>query len=479
MIRYHFIKKILCSLLLIVLIANQLCHAAIVSDNDGSAFVTKNEFESMKENFKSQVENYNASIDARIDGAIAAYLAGMRLSTKEEQESLINTINDSCDDSYKSGTSTIKYGYRCMAKSYSIPSTQEPVGAIVGAFFSHGFLSAPSNTYIVGGWQRVGLDFDHRGGVGDVPIPSSGRRNGKYLLMSKYNDKFYLTNNTADICYRYYIVGNMAGHENVFPDGNDSWEWNLPEFKNEDNYWSIKYVDIGGRFPTRTTAWYNQRCFYGATYEMNKTINVLPMCGRISGNVYGLENEKIKSMKIQNSTYNWNWYPAAAMYFLREISGSWTSYSLTVSTPVSSTFYFNCHPYEQIALSDLIDYTASRIYGDDDVAIYGGLPIFKASNNGKVTMKMTFMSVSNNDVYIGLKKQQFSNDDSDYSIQSELNLRNEKDEKYTTNKFEVNKEYTFVMDVRKDDTIWLKSYDSSSNTGFTGAKTGAIILEVD
>jgi hypothetical protein len=127
----------------------------------------------------------------------------------------------------------------------------------------------------------------------------------------------------------------------------------------------------------------------------------------------------------------------------------------------------------------LINYNASRIYGDDNVAIYGGLPIFKSSNNGKVTMKITFMSVSNGDVYIGLKNQQFGNDDTDYSIQSELNLRNEKDEKYTSNKFQVNKEYTFVMDVKKDETVWLRTYDSTSDTGFTGAQTRSIILEVD
>ena len=56
--------------------------AAIVSDNDGSAFVTKAEFEAMKRDFADQVTNYNESIDAKIDGAIAAYLAGIKLKKR-------------------------------------------------------------------------------------------------------------------------------------------------------------------------------------------------------------------------------------------------------------------------------------------------------------------------------------------------------------------------------------------------------------
>ena len=66
--------------------------AAIVSDNDGAAFVTKAEFEALKEDFASQVDQYNTSIDSKIDGAIAAYLAGTRLSKKEVVK-LDNTFN--------------------------------------------------------------------------------------------------------------------------------------------------------------------------------------------------------------------------------------------------------------------------------------------------------------------------------------------------------------------------------------------------
>lgn len=58
--------------------------AAIVSDNDGSAFVTKSEFEILKKNLSGQIQNYNDSVDLKIDGAIASYLTGIRTAMPPE-----------------------------------------------------------------------------------------------------------------------------------------------------------------------------------------------------------------------------------------------------------------------------------------------------------------------------------------------------------------------------------------------------------
>ena len=78
------VKKVLCIVILLMLAVESF--AAVVSDNDGSAFVTKQEFESLKEDFTKQIDNYNISIDNKIDGAIASYLAGIKLSNKTSFE---------------------------------------------------------------------------------------------------------------------------------------------------------------------------------------------------------------------------------------------------------------------------------------------------------------------------------------------------------------------------------------------------------
>lgn len=74
----RFIAKI-AAILIVALCFNNM--AAIVSDNDGSAFITKAEFESLKADFDQQIESYQKSIDNKVDGAIAAYLAGLMVGS--------------------------------------------------------------------------------------------------------------------------------------------------------------------------------------------------------------------------------------------------------------------------------------------------------------------------------------------------------------------------------------------------------------
>lgn len=70
------IKKI-CLLLFSIYLASFNSFAAVVSDNDGSAFITKSEFDSLKNDFQSQIDKYNSTIDSKIDDAISQYLAGI------------------------------------------------------------------------------------------------------------------------------------------------------------------------------------------------------------------------------------------------------------------------------------------------------------------------------------------------------------------------------------------------------------------
>ena len=74
-------KKALCLVFAFLLSINSF--AAVVSDNDGSAFITKAEFDSLKNNFQSQIDQYNTSIDSKIDTAIASYLAGINIKASE------------------------------------------------------------------------------------------------------------------------------------------------------------------------------------------------------------------------------------------------------------------------------------------------------------------------------------------------------------------------------------------------------------
>lgn len=80
------IKKIIAVLISLSLVS-LTSFAAVVSDNDGAAFITKAEFDSLKNTFQSQLNGFNSNIDNKIDSAISSYLAGV----KQEKTSKLNT----------------------------------------------------------------------------------------------------------------------------------------------------------------------------------------------------------------------------------------------------------------------------------------------------------------------------------------------------------------------------------------------------
>ena len=90
------IKKVIISFIFIFLICFNL-NAAVVTDNDGAAFITKAEFDSLKNNFQTQIDKYNMSIDSKIDAAIASYLAGIKT---ESQTNFTGFVEVKSSDKY-------------------------------------------------------------------------------------------------------------------------------------------------------------------------------------------------------------------------------------------------------------------------------------------------------------------------------------------------------------------------------------------
>lgn len=82
-------KQVIIALLICSMVTSSF--AATVSDNDGSAFITKAEFDSLKNNFQSQIDQFNSSIDSKIDAAIAQYLAGITVSSEQTLISLLSS----------------------------------------------------------------------------------------------------------------------------------------------------------------------------------------------------------------------------------------------------------------------------------------------------------------------------------------------------------------------------------------------------
>ena len=86
------LKKALATFLIVLMSIESF--AAVVGDNDGAAFITKAEFDSMKNDFQSQLDRYNSSLDNKIDGAIASYLAGVSVNKKTELKCPVTNFKD-------------------------------------------------------------------------------------------------------------------------------------------------------------------------------------------------------------------------------------------------------------------------------------------------------------------------------------------------------------------------------------------------
>ena len=84
--------KRLVALFLFVLLSCE-SFASVISDSDGGAFVSKQEFEDLKAAFAKQIDDYNESIDRKIDGSIANYLAGINVYTPKWIDSNIDVFN--------------------------------------------------------------------------------------------------------------------------------------------------------------------------------------------------------------------------------------------------------------------------------------------------------------------------------------------------------------------------------------------------
>ena len=486
----NLVKRVFVLFIIVAMAFNGF--AAVVSDNDGTAFVTKAEFEDLKRGFDAQIQRYNDSIDRKIDGGIAAYLAGIQIAKKIELDSLLNKVNDSCNDSYKSGSSVTRYGYRCMAKKWTVPTTQKPKGAVTN-FFTGNIIGAENDSRSGAGFARIGLTMESRTGLYDINIPASGLQNGLYVMLDKYKveegvEKYYPTNVYSNILYRYYVTGSGAAAtwDGWIPEGStDSGvTWTFPDFRiTETEYWKIGVDNAYAYWNAASShTWDFIKVFYGGTYENTESINVVPVTGKISeSNIYGLLTENLTRMRLQDDYYDWKTFGRNQFWSRKYSWPDWyEDVSIGVNNEPTLRFYFNCHPYDNaVKPSEFIDYYATKALADEEkktVAIYGGLPLFRTPSNGEVTVKIKFKSYLNHSVVVGLGKSQFKNDET-YTIDSDLNLRDKDNVKYTSNTFDRDKEYVFKLDVMKDDVIWIKTCDASSDTGFTGAITNSILLE--
>ena len=486
------VKKI--TALFLVLLLSIDSFAAIVSDNDGSAFITKAEFDSLKNNFQQQLDQYNTSIDVKIDDAISNYLNGIKTTTVVELDSLLNKINAACGDGYyDSSGNKVLYNYRVMARKYNMPTTQKPIGAITNLFLMKADLlhqSQDNADYV--GWTlyRLGMTYDKRTSFGDIIVPSDGTYQiGKYILYENGTYGKSPAHYNDDITYNFYASGSSFTYGVVNgPKMDDGWTGQgtptIEEMKNENTYWSCTYGNAEMHWDNETSPDYvNWRTVYGTSYKENRTYSLFPISAVANDDFMGLRTTYVPRMTLQESSYNWTGFTQLGVGQRSKADKSvyksyWSGQSEGGRTTIK--FNFNCHPYEELNTADFVDKTASTLY-EEPIKITDGLPICKVDDDGVIDMKLyLWRADGTGDVAFGLGTTRRANSYYSYYMNdTPINLRDFNDVSYGNRNTYPQGEHEFRVTVKKGDTLWIKTLAVGNDYGFSGAKTNELKLKVE
>ena len=376
---------------LLICIYNLCANATVVSDNDGAAFITKAEFDSLKNEFQVMIDSYNSQIDAKIDAAIASYLAGLSIKTKLNE----NFIGKS-------------HGTRQFVNTFSLANTNQLGDYVEGISAiqvsgSNNDTKYKNNTNTYTNSFYVSLDTGRAAGPYKV---SKGTNKDMllYLNDSNWNKNYKVASSQIQSIPYTSWSGNWVSHSappvakaftkpsdfSIARSGSTVWGYQTQNIT----------IDVGGR---------NVQCSGNAIFcslDEIKTENVLSCLagGTVSTTLLytchiddkNTLGEQSTAIPIDKGYARCRYEGAAAI----DASNTW------LGTYKLLTYH---HKYKQeYALSDLlVDSMSSAI--DDDVRYYNGLPLFKASQDGTVKFTLKIVNDGNETSTVAIKNGKFGN----------------------------------------------------------------------
>ncbi|MBR0038481.1 MAG: hypothetical protein IJP71_00575 [Lachnospiraceae bacterium] len=511
----RLLKKLM-ALFLVVLMSIE-SFAAIVSDNDGSAFVTKAEFEAMKKDFADQVTNYNESIDRKIDGAIAAYLAGLRISTKYTLNSIINDINGR---GYNLNGAA---GFPFSNGSLNISCTEQTPEVWAGGTFTYQNLTED------GDWSS---GTSHHTGAGRKTYKAKTGAGTAWRYVPLYGANCLESFMNLYEKLTFGIVDSPAKHaSNVYALAHTY--SGIPLNRNLDlNAETITESGAGNT----SGRWRYKTSVSGTTYG-----GVEPSSGKgfvtLSKSLINTVNNSTKAYfapigAISTSTYGYGYSSEVSLGSLLTMTNPFTGSTATDNEKVTfdTKLFWNCknascpwgtdhslpvlngnafeHLYwnkqyvntTRFALTDMNIYSATLAYGEP-IKYYFGLPVCKNDDSsGKLTFSLRPVAVGTgtvaNRVGICFRTNPFAN--TNPSSDSANNMKNIKYKKHGDSiwldcnsaggidNLVPGTTYDFMIeDFPGDTTLWIKPYrvqnsSSTSTTVYAYFETvGNIIIEVE
>ena len=363
-----FAKSIISILLVLIIGVNS--YAAVVSDNDGAAFISKAEFDSLRTNFQSKINEFNTSIDNKIEAAISSYLKGMKASKETKQDNLYNRFATTVKwSSVPIQTTSLKY----RVKSFS-------------ALFFQGDGYSSSNQLLC------------RFMSGSKDTTSSGT--GLYNLFQKdsnTNVKYYYGYVSGEYCTTNYTLSGVfmfsgtsisgitypSGAVNAsrasYPDST-SYEWNGG---GGSHHWYTSTPNTSG-WGAKKSYWSRSDSYNNGT--VYKCIDYMSS-GSVSTSSYRMIdfNNRVGGYSETGANTNYRSYitPSYTLSTAIMYNGG-AGGSPTISDDHA---YFYPQTYD-LKVSDLYSW-AAYLALNRNIYLYQGLPLFKSTGKGKAKCSFT------------------------------------------------------------------------------------------
>ena len=423
-VRYKFMKKSTrrikraIATFLVVLMSIE-SFGAVVSDNDGSAFITKAEFDALENDFQAQINIFNTNIDDKIDTAISAYLAGMTIAREKESDGYLGQIKikNENDIVFSIGGTLGVTTQDQFLDSVKVVNPFIEVNGIYGwaGGDPEGVADTPSSGYKTGYYQ-----FDYYSHVpGNWNGQWEGAGNGVNVVsldLSKIKEATYLSLNKVYKVRKWQFQAIFAGQQEY-----SAWwlEKSKPDpalvidLRGDSAFGIVDNINPGSN---------NNRTITIAKCFSNRFLSETTLTRSASGNfytvsdsttdLYGWEeknNYKYDTSLSKTETNSINCFIRRQQYYQNTKSGkeNWS----TKSDTVKFTYVIHMPKQYKFKFKELINKSSTEVIGTP-VYCYNGLPLITTdedANKIKLPLKITNCGTTNGKYKIYISDKPFDN----------------------------------------------------------------------
>ena len=407
---------------------------ATTATNDGTAFVTKAEFDKMTDKFNEQMDAYQAGLNTKIDTAIANYLAGM---SSQASITLDNYVKQAKEVDEKNTKFT-------AWKTPQAHKTNFDLNAGFASYFSAGCMQGSNNTLTgLYGYDGISNAAVWNGGYSSIRYTNYTGDTAAYTSAYYYaNFPWIDNNNTTDFTLqsieRKRLHVDLYANQNAFSANQKTtnwsgrtWRWTAasitvdfsaltqPSSFTHPSLGSWGLIDSIAPACIQTHTW--------TTYDSNdKTNNAFlqyNLSGTLSGYVYGVNYDKrdyydtTKTQTVEvasekpSTTSPGGGKPGVVLSSVYQNERTFAHQGVSqYNHNIKFLFKFNRPQFYTLNWDKMTNDTLNKII-NGKVYKYNGIPVTKVKKEGTITFKLTLNNPATGTYVYAISDKAFPNGD--------------------------------------------------------------------